>query len=73
MRLEQLVKHIQNAPVCTDFNFLPLKWLKNASWCHRGGEKKKNNTRAVTNFPKSCPLSLTPQPTKSDYCDEDLT
>ena len=41
MRYEQLVKNIQNALVYTDFNCLPLKWLKNASWYNRGGRRKK--------------------------------
>ena len=46
MRLEQLVKNIQSALVYTDFNFLPLKLLKNASWFHRvgaTGRRKKIN------------------------------
>ena len=54
MRLEQLVKNIQNALVYTDFNFLPLKWVNSASWCQSGGEKIKFNIRAMINFPKSC-------------------
>ena len=62
MRYEQLVKNIQNALVHTDFNFLPLKLLKVASWFHWGGTagRRKEINKGGDKLSQILPIGFNP-------------